>query len=170
MKQSMCRLDNLNNGLNGQLSNKDTQVKENDMTIYSTYFGAWSSNSRAQPLTVYVGIFFLTIVLLGGSVSAFGAETQKQTQTIEKKKYNDELVRELREVKNKYPLLAERLGLVHRLGFRVPLLCLGGVDPQCHRLVQQSCIDSMREHGRPDFQFCLDQANQVCCKPAVFDQ
>lgn len=82
--------------------------------------------------------------------------------------YNGDVVSELREVQEKYPLLSERLGLVGIQGFRIPLLCIGGIDPACHRSVQQNCLDS--GPGRPDYQHCLDLANKVCCRPATVTQ
>lgn len=137
------------------------------MMIYSNYDGPCPSDFQTQPLILYIGTFFLTIMLLCSSVNAFGAaETQKQKQTIEKKKINDKLARELREVKKKYPLLAERLGLVYRPGFaRIQSFCLGGIDPDCHDAIQESCL---RGGGNPTS--CLASANKTCCQPAKFKQ
>jgi hypothetical protein len=110
-------------------------------------------------------IFIVTGNAYGNELSS-GAFSNK-TQTIEKQKYNDNLVRELREVRKRYPLLSERLGLIHKFG-RPLFLCIGGVEPSCHQAVQQQCIDS--NTSKPDYQYCLDQANRVCCKPAVFKE
>ncbi len=138
------------------------------MTIYSNYTETFSSDSRTQPLTQYIGMFFLMVILLCGSMSVFGAETYKQTESMEKKKYVDDLVHELHEVQEKYPLLAERFGLLPLEGFRVELSCRGGHDFDVHRSVQQNCIDGFRKlNQKPDFDHCLALANRASCKPAV---
>ena len=139
------------------------------MAIYSDHVNASSMiDSRGKHYTA-LGVFFLTIILLlGGSVNAVAAETEKQAQIIKKQKYYNGLSLELREVRKKYPELAKKLGLVHQRGVRLPLLCIGGVDSQCHRAIQQSCINN--SIGKPDYQHCLDLANRICCEPAVIKQ
>lgn len=138
------------------------------MMIYPGHVNTSSIDSRVNHRTTILGVFFLTIILLGGSVNAIAAETQKKAQIFEKQKHYNGLLQELREVRKKYPTLAKRLGLVHQIGIRLPLLCAGGIDAQCHRLVQQDCIDNST--GRPDYQFCLDLANTTCCQPSVHTQ
>lgn len=118
---------------------------------------------------VMILLFSLSIMFLCSSVSALeSTKTQKQTQTIEKKKYNDSLIRELREVEKKYPLVAKRLGLVFKGAIdRLPLLCIGGIDSELHSAAQDSCIERFREFGqRPDYNYCLAYANRIACRPA----
>lgn len=143
------------------------------MTIYLRKIPTCSSESGGKSPTLYIKRTFLTLILLCASSSCastgvFGQEAQDEAPAIENEEYDENLVRELREVQEQYPLLARRLGLVHVLGVRLHLLCTGGVDPGCHQSVQQNCIDS--GPGRPDYQHCLDLANRVCCRQAVFTQ
>lgn len=136
------------------------------MAIYSDSFLTCFSKSISRSPTLYLKTIGLMIVLLCAPTGAFAQQAQDESPAAENEEYNEDLVRELREVQETYPLLARRLGLVHVLGVSLPLLCIGGIDPQCHQSVQQNCIDS--GPGRPDYQYCLDLANRVCCRPAVF--
>lgn len=79
----------------------------------------------------------------------------------------EQLIRELKEVTEKYPVLSQRFGLVKIPDYRVPMLCVGGVDVICHQETQNSCIQNPFPPGtRPDYNHCLDLANKLCCLPA----
>lgn len=139
------------------------------MTIYSNYINNTYNIGPRGKKHFTLGVVFLTIIfLLGGLATADAADNNKQVQLTKKQKHYNSILFEMREVKKKYPRFAKRLGLVYQKGLRLPLLCTGGVDAQCHQTTQQSCINN--SIGKPNYQYCLDLANRTCCRPAVSKQ
>jgi hypothetical protein len=111
----------------------------------------------------------LSVMNLPGSVFAQEAKYERPLQDTSENA--EQLIREMKEVTEKYPVLSQRFGLVKIPGFRIPVLCVGGVDGICHQARQKSCIKSFISAGqKPDYNYCLDQANTGCCRPAVFTE
>ncbi len=134
------------------------------MIFSNTFFVISGRMSSAFTLVALL----LAASLMTSSTYVFAQENKYEKPIEDTQENAQEFIRELQDVTLKYPLFAKRMGLVAMTGYRIPLLCVGGIDAVCHRNTQDSCIKQFIEQDmKPDYQYCLDSANRGCCSPAV---
>lgn len=134
------------------------------MIFSNTFFVISGRMSSAFTLVALL----LAASLITSSTYVFAQENKYEKPIEDTQENAQEFIRELQDVTLKYPLFAKRMGLVAMTGYRIPLLCVGGIDAEHHSAVQSSCIKQFIEQNiKPDYQYCLDFANRAACRPAV---
>lgn len=119
-------------------------------------------------LSSLLAVVIIALLAINLPMSANADETKYERPLKDTNENAEQLIRELKEVTEKYPVLSQRFGLVNTSGFRIPMLCIGGVDAVCHSQTQNWCIQNAISLGmKPDYNYCLELANKGCCRPAV---
>lgn len=98
-------------------------------------------------------ITLMTLFILNGAPEKDALA--QQTTDVQQQSYPDpEFDRQLKEVRENYPLIFRAFSFLRELH----TVC--DLDEQCFRVVQDFCLQS----GAPP-RFCLETANRSCCKP-----
>lgn len=123
------------------------------------------------PVLSYILTFLIALSAVYMPASVLAQETTYERPLPDTNENAEKLILELKEVTERYPILSQRFGLVQITGYRIPMLCVGGVNETLHGQLQAFCIKdaiSRGEEKKDYYNRCLDFANTGSCRPAVF--